>query len=96
MNICIDWEAVSSRPQLNGIPVDIADAAINGKYDKQTRKNTLTLKPRWLENLRENVKRWDFEKHNASQLHRKGYEGKTAYIVGAGPSLSKNIHELNR
>jgi hypothetical protein len=58
-----------------------------------TRNTIRNYRKTWIDNLKENVKTYDFFEKDASKLKAFTYE-EPAFLVGASPSLSKNIDEL--
>jgi hypothetical protein len=87
------WRKVKARKQLKHIPEKYVD--IYTDWNAKVSDNTLAEKKKqWIKNLKINAEKWDFFKHNAHELKEKGLKGETVYLVGASPSLKKNIKHL--
>jgi hypothetical protein len=88
------WKYVKSRPRLNDVP-DRIKKEVQKQAKGISKKTVKTFSKQWIENLTENAKMCDFSKYSIYSLKDK-YKGETAYLVGASPSLSKNVKELKK
>jgi hypothetical protein len=85
---------MNNRPIINDIPIHVKENMI--KVFKVSSKNTVKSWSKiWVDNLKENIKLCDFSKYSVYSLKDK-FRGETAYLVGASPSLSKNVKELKK
>jgi hypothetical protein len=88
------WEIVQNRPLIEDIPKSVKKE-MKEVYKKSTKHTVKSWSKIWIKNLMQNVKMCDFSKHSVYCLKDK-FKGETAYLVGASPSLSKNIKELKK
>ena len=91
MNLNINWDLVKARSLLSSIPEHCVK-----EYEEDTKHSNVGLSwgPRWIKNLKANVKKvGDLGRFGIMHLENR-WAGKTAYLVGAGPSLKNNVNDI--
>jgi hypothetical protein len=83
------------RPLIDKIPDDIVNGFL--EFNKFVDNNTVEKKANvWVENVKENVKLIDFKECDGHKLKEMDFDKSTAYLIGAAPSLKKDLDELKK
>ena len=93
MNETINWGLVKARPLIDSIPQEAVESMKIAQESNENIVDKIWGKI-WPRNLKANVKKvGDLDKYGVGYLEGTNV-GKTAYLVGAGPSLKYNVNEI--